>query len=226
MFGLRQADAELLFGSKQWLDDQLKNVLGSSFEERNTELERINKELDDELNTKLGKKQKSDKSDLRRYAGLLDKLITDINDEPMKDFFDITRQYFESHGMKECVISHIFNYDYIQIRDASWPRCIHFEWYPLRIKGLTSNNCILSLCLHVENSKYQDAFRNVKIGSFRHDSSRTSTLSYSCQITFNKQKSIIDLGRKDLQDFLNNAYSCIDEGMIEIIENAISSVKQ
>lgn len=227
MFGLRQADAELLLGSKQWLNKRIGGVLDLSFERRNSELETINKELDDILNKKLKNTRKSDKSDLRRYAGLLDKLITDINDEPMKAFFDFTRQYFESNGlMKQCVISHIFNYYYIQIRDVSWPRCIHFEWYPLGITKLMSNSPDLKLCLHVENSKYYEAFNDFSSG-FEQDN-KTSSKSFSKKIEYGLQKSILDLNKEpdEMNKFLKNAYGFINKEMIKCIEDAIASVNK
>lgn len=226
MFGLRQADTELLHRSKEWLNHNYSDLYKGPFNKtKNSKLDKISKQIAKELKESLEHTKKSDNSDLRRYAGLLNKLITDINDDPMKAFFDYTRQYFESKGlMKQCVISHIFNYDYIQIRDDSWPRCIHFEWYPLGINKLMSKSPDLQLCLHVENTKYYDAFKNFTREHFKHDSQRTSTLSYSYTIKYNQQKSIMSLNGEELKDFLYNAYGFINENTINSIETAIASV--
>ena len=229
MFGLRQADSKLLYDSKEWLEQQLESRLrGKSFNERNSVLEGIRKEIDDQLKAKLNNNKRSDNSALRRYAGLLSNLIIDLNDEPMKPFFDYTRHYFESNGlMKKCVISHVFNYNYIQIRDASWPRSVHFEWYPLGIDRLTCKETSLKfqLCLHVENKNYCAAFlkktASFKSNGFTLQDRRHQTLSFNHGID-KPSIDIIHLHDQNLSVFLNTAYRSIDSDMIKDIEDAIT----
>lgn len=229
MFGLRQADTELLRRSKDWLNQNYPTLFKGSFIQKNSNLDKISKQIAEELKKKLENTKKSDNSDLRRYAGLLNKLIIDINDEPMKAFFDYTRQYFESNGlMKQCVISHIFNYYYIQIRETSWPRCIHFEWYALGISKLTNKNPKnLKLYLHIENPNYIEAFKQEKDffaeKGFSLEKDNNDLLTYYTK-DYKPQKGILNMDNNELKDFLYDAYGLITKDMIERIEDAIASV--
>ena len=228
MLGLRQSDAELLNSCRNWIKENI-TIDDDDLVKRNQSLGIIKKQLKDYV--------KSDKEEdivnIRRYAGLLDNLLDEANDELMKDFFDITRKYFETEGlMGKCVISHIFNYYYIQIRDESWPRCIHFEWYPLGVNKLTNKrNKNYTLCLHIEGAKdVRDLFMtdndlvdlierkfncNVMIGS--------RTISFCKEIS--PEKSIMDMKEFEKEKFLKEAYGFIDLELINGISNFVKKSK-
>ena len=49
--------------------------------------------------------------------------------------------------IKDCVVRHKFDYCFIQIRKASWPTNVHFEWYPL---GICNYSAPLFKCTYCE----------------------------------------------------------------------------
>lgn len=162
MLGLRKSDVDLLNEGKKKVKEWLYNNnldINKNFEETNQFLDPIRNINSDQLN-KLAETKKWNIAELRGFAGLLTNIVKEINEEPMIDFIKITRDFFESNKlMNECVISHVFNYYYIQIRKASWPRSIHFEWNPLGIKKITSKKDKVTFCFHVEGSeKIRDKF--------------------------------------------------------------------
>lgn len=234
MLGLRQSDQVLLANGREFIEKWIHNqtIDNADFKAMNHFLDDTNKSIRSELK-QLVKNKDSNASDLRHYAGILHGVLDSINDEPMKDFFEYTRLYFKTL-MKDCVISHIFNFFYIQIRDASWPRSIHFEWYPLGVKKLTSNKPDLKLCLHVENPKYHEAFllsENFFISKGFSLEKNTSTLSFSHPVKKEDSTPIIKMETDDnegkgLKSFLSNAYKCIDSDMINMINEIMDSVKK
>lgn len=224
MLGMRHSDIELLGGGKDWLISQLKDEELKELKELNIKdvkiinehLDKIKKDIDKQLKGMI-KGGGEDVVDYRRYAGLLNNLLEEINDEPMKDFFEITRNYFESK-MKECVISHVFNYYYIQIRDVSWPRSVHFEWYPLGVKKLTNpNQKEFTFCFHVENVQIRKKFEgDNKIQEYfpsftMEQRSRTLTFIQSFKTNTNPFLE----NKSKLQGFLeNDVYSKVTNDMI------------
>lgn len=231
MLGLRQSDQVLLTNGREFINQWIKHegIDISDFEKRNSFLDNTNKSIRSELK-RLVKNKDSNASDLRHYAGILHGVLDSINDEPMKDFFDLTRDIFVSKGMENCIISHIFNYYYIQIRDSSWPRSIHFEWYPLGVKKLTSKKRPeLQLCLHIENPIFHNAF--VKNSELFKDFSlldkHIRTLSFCHKIDDRETTfPIIQLSGEDMETFLSKVYSCINPDMIKQINEIIDSVKK
>lgn len=232
MLGLRQSDQVLLTNGRafieQWIEKKEENFSDYDFEKKNSYLDNTNKSIRSELK-RLVKSKDSNASDLRHFAGILHGVLDSINDEPMKDFFDFTRKIFVSKGMEDCIISHIFNYYYIQIRDASWPRSIHFEWYPLGVKKLTSKKKPeLRLCLHIENPIYHNAFQEKEdlFKSFSQEK-HIRTLSFCHKIEDSETTfPIIGLRGEDMEKFLSNVYSCIEPEMIKQINEIIDSVKK
>lgn len=235
MLGMRQSDTELLVDGKNWLikwiNENVIDISNGSFNFKtiktiNSRLDNIKKDINKQLKEKI-KSRSEDIVDYRRYAGLLNNLLDEINDEPMKDFFEITRNYFESNGlMTKCVISHIFNYYYIQIRDVSWPRSVHFEWYPLGVKRLNNpKQKEFTFCFHVENAKIRKKFeKNEKIKNcFNTKGFSMETLSRT--LTFKKTIDNIDnnpfLNKNDLDEFLETVYGSVTNDMIEQINKIL-----
>ena len=227
MLGMRQSDFKLLNKGKEWFINWLKENTSydkDGFSSKNVLLDEINKKINKQLKQRSNEKV-GDIADLRRNAGVLHNILESINDEPMKEFLACTRRYFEANSlMKECILSHIFNYYYIQIRDASWPRSIHFEWYPLGVNKITSKKPKLQLCLHVESPKYHGVFKSKKDlfekKGFRLEE-HNRTLSFIHTIQKDNLTPIIDMKSEDLNGFLSKAYQVIDSEMIRCIEEAL-----
>ena len=239
MFGLRQSDAKLINEGKVWIIKWLKenydiDNISKNFKKVNDKLDDIKKGISNQLK-EFEKKGIEDIADKWQYAGLLFNIFDEINDEPMKYFFDITRNYFESNGlMDKCVISHVFNYSYIQIRDASWPRSIHFEWNPLGVKRMTSNNMNIkfTFCFHVEGAKeIRESFKedDQLNDYFQQESVKFEKKEYSRVLSFYK---VIETNNSN--PFLNNeletflkkdVYSYVTPDLIEMIKKQIESTK-
>ena len=238
MLGLRKSDVELLNKGKEmvmnWLKENSYDIT-KNFRKTNQYLDGIRSIKSNQLD-RLAKTNNWNIVELRRYAGLLTNIIEEINDEPMTDFFDITRNYFESNKlMNECVISHIFNYYYIQIRKASWPRSIHFEWYPLGVERITNKKFTdFKFCFHVEGSKeIRDKFKNnTQLNKYFkiHDFSvkeHNRQLSYSKVFKSEDGNPFIDTpDKKVLRTFLETTYGEIKIELIEIIDLQIESIKK
>ena len=207
-FGIRKQDVDIINKSEKWIkeyrDKKLKEL---DFKQKNeqlasfiAELIKIRKELD--LDKEEGK-------NTNFAAGILINLIEKINEDEMKDFFDLTRKYFEDKElMEECITSHPFSYNYIQIRNKSWPRSVHFEWTPLGIDKLTTRGRKYSLCFHVENKKIQKIVG--KNSSF-------------VIISISTDSSILDMDKNKLSNFLENAYSKIKPELVVEINKRFKS---
>ena len=233
MLGQRQIDKVIMNESKGWLRKWLadeEHVDLGDFKKSNELLDKISKRVKTEFKG-LSKRNSEEWNiaDLRRYSGILNNLLCEINDEPMSLLFEITRDYFNKNLMEECVITHIFNYYYIQIRDISWPRCIHFEWYPLGISKLTKKNVSLSFCFHIECS--EEKRRGVLTGMLRscfekkgfQPEENSRTVSFSKKVN-NTGRSIMEMNEDSLKAFLENVYSVIDKDLISNINEAIDTV--
>ena len=232
MLGLRQSDAELLNSCRNWIEDNI--TIDADLVKRNFSLGKIKKAINKQLKDFVKSDQEEDIVNIRRYAGLLNNLLDEANDELMKDFFDMTRNYFESRSlMDKCVISHIFNYYYIQIRDESWPRSIHFEWYPLGVKKLKNKgNKNYTFCLHIESAKeVRDSFTadydlvdliKRKFNCIVMKGSRT--ISFSKDIS--SEKSFMDMKGSEKEEFLKNAYGFIDLELINRINKFVKKSKE
>ena len=234
MLGIRQQDLALMDNCKGLLDEDVyikKIKEESSFAEQNKQLaEIVNKLIEIQNNIKNTDKEE----DKRKYysAGILKKLLEDINEEPMKKFFDISRFYFESKNlMKECVIHPVFNFKYIQIRDASWPRSVHFEWSPLSIEKLTVNKKKeYTFCFHVESKdEYRLLFKQQKeifkdsYFSLKQSKETSRTLSYYRTIKY--EVPIMDMDEESLKTFLEKVYNVIKPGLIECINNIVKQMR-
>ena len=235
MLGIRQQDLDLMNNCKGLLDDHdyIKEIKGMGFAKLNEQLEKIIKILIGIQN----KIENTDKEeDKRKYysAGILKNLLEDINEEPMKKFFDISRNYFESKNlMKECVIHAVFNFYYIQIRDASWPRSVHFEWYPLGIDKLTGKKKKeYTFCFHVESKEeYRNLFKEQELKIIFRDSGfkvkqlkeTSRTLSY--YLTTEPEKPIMEMNEESLKNFLEDTYVKIQPELIERINKIVKLMR-
>ena len=224
MFGIRQQDLDLMDKCKDVFDnlDEIMNLRDKTIVNRNRELGEVLSAL------KKVEKNDDDESERKYYAAnILKNLIEKKNEEPLKLFFDITRKYFESNGMKECVIHPVFNFYYIQIRDAAWPRSIHFEWYPLGINRLTGNKDDYTLCFHVESkAEIKDTFLSLeeqfKNKGFEKKEPKNpgGTLSYIKKID-KSDHPIPEMSYEELNSFIEKAYSGITKELIKSIDERV-----
>lgn len=146
--GIRKSDAELMEEYKnklkELLDLEVHKATGNYSEYYRIlyNIKREQREL---------KKLENNKEDYQQIINIIDNILNELIDEPLKAFYNFTKEYFEDKlGMKDCIIRHSDkNLKYIQIRDASWPIKIHFEWEPLSIfEKMTS-----AFYFHDERSK-------------------------------------------------------------------------
>ena len=226
MFGKRQQDLDLMDKCKDVFEnlDEINKLRNYTIVDRNRELGEVLSEL------KKVEKNDDDESERKYYAAnILKNLIEKKNEEPLKLFLEITRNYFESNGMKEkeCVIHPVFNFYYIQIRDASWPRSIHFEWYPLGLNRLTGNKDNYTLCFHVESKavikkEFLNLEEQFKSKGFEKKEQRKNnrTLSYIKKIDISN-KPILEMSDEELKSFLEDAYSGIDNDLIQSINERV-----
>lgn len=224
MFGQRQQELDMMDKCKEVFEnlDEIKELQDYTIANRNQKLRIVLSAL------KKVKKNDDDESERKYYvANILKNLIEKKNEELLKLFIDITRNYFKSKGMKECVIHPVFNFYYIQIRDAAWPRCIHFEWYPLGINRLTGNKDNYTLCFHVESKtetnreflKLEPQFIN-KGFEKKQQGKNNRTLSYIKKIN-KSNKPILEMSDEELNKFLEDAYSGITNELINSINEKV-----
>lgn len=227
MFGKRQQDVELLKKSEDWKNKLIEKIKPSeNFEEKNKQLSDIISNLKDIQNEL---KRDTEKSKYKHYAaGILINLMEEINKEPMKAFFDITYKYFRDIlNMKECVVRHRFDYCFIQIRKASWPTNVHFEWYPLGISRLSkeNKNPKYRLCFHVEgrDEEFRKNFEQVKDLLNWAELNQNRIYYYK---DFEQTKPIINMETEELKNFLHSAYQDITIEIIDEIDKVICSNDQ
>lgn len=232
MFGMRQQDIDLMAKCKDTFVniDEIVEIRNLKFEERNNKLLEIYNNLSNIHKT--NKITEDDEEQKSRYHAviILENLIEQINEESMSSFIDITRRYFESSKlMKECVIHPVFNFNYIQIRDASWPRSIHFEWCSFR-KALINRSKKYTLCFHVEcKEETRNLFATIgdKFIESKFDRKKVKetsrTLSYIKQV--NSEKPILDMNDEECKSFLEKVYGDIKPELIECINEQVKQLK-
>jgi len=230
MFGKRQQDVDLMekcqdaFNNLTEIKD-LKDI--NEFASRNKKLKTIYKDLE-----KIKKTDDKESRDKYYAACILKNQIEKINEEPLKKFFDYTRYYFKDKKLlTECIIHPSFDFYYIQIRDSSWPRSIHFEWFPLGIDKITGKKKKdYTLCFHVETRKeiwckFERLFDST---TFEKSKTRKQTLEYNKTISF--EQSISDMLNDDndegLKEFIEKAYSGITPDLIHKINEQIKKMKK
>lgn len=225
MLGMRKQDIDLMPKCKVELDklllDKIPEIKNCGLKDRNQILSEIYSFSIDKINNL----ENNEKAQEDYHAAIIFKnLIEQINEDSMKLFFDITREYFVNNGMKECVIHPVFNFNYIQIRDASWPRSIHFEWYPFR-NALFGNKTEYTFCFHVETKKeFWDSYKNLFGNSSHYElCEKCRTLEHKKTIKF--EKSILEMldDKNKLKDFLEKAYAEITPELIKNINERIKT---
>ena len=230
MLGIRKSETKMMEQNKQWLKNQLN--LDKSFVELNKELRSIRLDLRKQQK-RLVKEMPEEQVHLQKCSDLLANLIEEVNEEPLQEFFEMTTNYFTSPVrtlMKECVISHLFNYYYIIVRDASWPRSLHFEWYPLGVEKLNKKRNY-SFCFHVEGSKeMREVFDQDKQleellrqqGFIKEDRRAIKHRNISFRKEVTAPKPILLMNPTELESFLNNVYSHVTNEIIESINRNLT----
>ena len=96
-----------------------------------------------ELYNLLSKQACDDDSVKSDAVNTLKNVIEAKNDELMKSFLAVTKDFFTGGDeplIKDYHLNHHFTYYYITIRDKAWPKGIDFGWYPLGLKRLSEKN--------------------------------------------------------------------------------------
>lgn len=237
MFGMRQSESAMMQKCREWLSHELKTgelKLSSDFTKANAGMGALRNFVIDRqkhLRTDKNNPQES----MLRCTNILLNLVDELNLKPLKEFFDVTNRYFTSAAnpilMKECYLHAVFNYKYIQIRDASWPRSIHFEWYPLGVNKLSSG-LKYTLCFHVECAKaLRDAFDedNRLTELLRKSGFQKSGIDIKSRRNFTFVKEVkstqpmMKMKKDDLEKFLSDAYSSITKEIVDQINDILGS---
>ena len=205
--GLRKSEAEMLKKCKDWVKQSLHLDICESKKEYKGYYEILDNNLNNnELKESDDKGEEFDEEKIN----IIDNIVGELYDEPLKKFYDITKKYFaENLGMTECVISHPNkSFRFIQIRDASWPIYVHFEWFPLAI--YQSPNTKNALYFHAEK-RYSEMFNYLEKNRRR-----------SIREFYKKGTTPILLMPDDkLEDYLKEAYGTITKDFIKKINNIL-----
>ena len=227
MFGKRQQEIEILKNSEDWKKKLIDTINPSeNFEKKNRQLLKIINYL---KTIQKGLKKDTEESKNKHYAaGILINLIEEINKSPMRAFFDMTYEYFrDCLKIKDCVVRHKFDYCFIQIRKASWPTNVHFEWYPLGVSRLSKKNKKIKyrLCFHVEgrDEEFRKNFEQVKDLLNWAELNQNRIYYYK---DFEQTKPIINMETEELKNFLHSAYQDITIEIIDEIDKVICSNDQ
>ena len=235
LLGQRKTDVELIVECKNVVKDLLglkgkeEKSYYTNLGDARTSINTYQKELFTKGNDK---KVLSDDDEIKyRSSNILSNVIEELNDEPMEDFFSLTKDYFTKNSlMKECCISHIFNYYYIQIREASWPRSIHFEWYPLGIdkllkgkKNRETGRMEYTFCFHVENDKYEKLFNQSSIMNLLESIGfcKSDKANFSYYKNIECDEPIMKMSPENLSSYLNATYKDITKDIIDEINKTL-----
>ena len=131
MLGLRDEQTQLMKESVKWFDDEKK---------KRTELN-DNKYLHDfyvALPSYKNGRNESEIKESEESIKLLQSIIEEAAEEPMRDFLNHTEMFFTS-GDEPLIpkgdysINHHFTFYYINIRNKKWPSGYSIGWYPCHI---------------------------------------------------------------------------------------------
>jgi len=228
MLAIRASDDKFMEQQRTLLKKQLM-LDKMSFSQKNECLKGFKSFLEDHS-------QPTGKTDMdkaiihRQVINAMNKIIEELNEEPLADVFDITRHYFveEKRLMKGCNFSHNFQYTFLYFRDNHWPKGIHFEWYKLGIKRLESGNDY-ALCFHVESSpRVREVFNEHKglerlfneSGFYKED--RYSSISFRKAVP--SEGPILSMNHEMLELYLRDVYSCISKELIEEINEILKAI--
>lgn len=205
--GLRKSETEMLEKYKDWVKHALHLDICENKKEYKDYYEILNKK-NKEL-TKL-KKTKGKDEELEKIINIIDNIVSELYDDPLKTLYDITKKYFaENFGMTECVIRHPNkSFNYIQIRDASWPIYVHFEWFPLAIYQPHNKNN--ALYFHAER-RYSKMFNDL-------EENRTRRIR---ELYKKGTTPILLMTDDELQNYLKEAYGAITIDFIENINKTL-----
>lgn len=226
MLGVRASDDKFMEQQRMLLKEQLM-FDKMSFSQKNKCLKEFKSFLE---------KQTQEQKDMdetiihRQVINSMNKIIEELNEEPLADLFDITRRYFveEKRLMKGCNFNHNFQYTFLYFRDNHWPKGIHFEWYKLGIKRLENGN-EYALCFHVESSpKVREVFNEHKelerlfneSGFYKED--RYSSISFRKAVP--SEGPILSMNHEKLELYLRSVYSCISKELIDKVNEILQSI--
>lgn len=201
MLGLRKSETEIM----DKYTNKVKKIL---FGENLTINEKYFTTIRDFNNNHLKKINTNDEAEYKNI-NILSNVLAKLFDEPMSDFYSITKEFFiKELKMKECIIHHPpFKYDYIQIRDSSWPSQVHFEWQPLGFKRLTEGLDVeYKFCFHVEKN-FPELKKIIEEGNIIKEGST---------------KPILSMKDGELKEFLESVYKSIPQEYINTINSVVN----
>ena len=148
-------------------------------------------ELYDEVNERLKNDQYKQYKDL---LSALKKSINRINRSLIADFINASCDYFEGNypnGIRlfnRCFVKHSMDFRFVFFTDESWPKSIHFEWFPLRDR--LCKDTTYHLCFHIEDNRLREIFRTTNIGTLLvklgYKKVNNHGFSYSKEVTLSK----------------------------------------
>lgn len=182
-------------------------------------------ELYDEVNERLKNDQYKQYKDL---LSALKKSINRINRNLIADFINASCDYFEGNypnGIRlfnRCFVKHSMDFRFVFFTDESWPKSIHFEWFPLRDR--LCKDTTYHLCFHIEDNRLREIFRTTNIGALLvklgYKKVNNHGFSYSKEVTLSKP--ILCMTYDKLKAELINVYqNAITDDVINEINNVI-----
>lgn len=185
-------------------------------------------ELYDEVNERLRNDQYKQYKDL---LSALKKSINRINRSLIADFINASCDYFEGNypnGIRlfnRCFVKHSTDFRFVFFTDESWPKSIHFEWFPLRDR--LCKDTTYNLCFHIEDNRLREIFRTTNIGALLvklgYKKVNNHGFSYSKEVTLSKP--ILCMTYDKLKAELINVYqNAITDDVINEINNVIKYI--
>lgn len=185
-------------------------------------------ELYDEVNERLRNDQYKQYKDL---LSALKKSINRINRNLIADFINASCDYFEGNypnGIRlfnRCFVKHSMDFRFVFFTDESWPKSIHFEWFPLRDR--LCKDTTYHLCFHIEDNRLREIFRTTNIGALLvklgYKKVNNHGFSYSKEVTLSNP--ILSMNYDDLKAELINVYqNAITDDVINEINNIIKYI--
>lgn len=207
--GIRKSDAELMEEYKNKLKELLKLEVqenASNYEKYYQILNEVKGDLKNEDNPN---------EERLRIINIIDNIINELYEDPLTQYYEITKKYFtEKLGMENCIFRHPNkSFRYMQILDASWPNQVHFEWFPLAVyltdrKKRRPN----ALYFHAEQTYAQNFKHLEENGSRRISQFKIPEINIP----------ILNMKQDELQKFLEEAYSVIPSDFVKKINEKLS----
>lgn len=137
MMGLREGQTLLREQSKKEFDNIINKHLPGRLLDQNKYLHDFYNYLQKQLRSY--QENSDNKSKIRVDSiKLLQSLVYEKAEEPMKEFMRATKEFFTSGNNplikeEDYLVNHHFTFYYIVIRDKNWPKGVYVGWYPAHL---------------------------------------------------------------------------------------------